>query len=117
MFGPIPDAGEKIARRDPELGVTAETCAAIYRREQPIMAMVRSWCAADVVQFDEMQALRAENARLREVMVAVLERLESPYSMGDRDRKCAYHLRHALGLEIPKRKHASRPWSPGIPGL
>lgn len=92
------------AHSDPDVLIPAVVCAERYLQAQPIFALVRSWCAAgDVAHFNEMQALRAEVARLHGTIETAIHELESPWG-SDKAGTCAFHLRRALGLAIPKRK-------------
>jgi hypothetical protein len=57
--------------------IPPEKCAEWLREKEPVFAQVREWCGASAVEaFDEMTALRKENARLRTVIGDEVRRLE-----------------------------------------
>lgn len=57
--------------------IPPEKCAEWLREKEPVFAQVREWCGAPAVEaFDELRALRQENARLRTLIGDEVSRLE-----------------------------------------
>lgn len=57
--------------------IPPERCAEWLREKEPVFAQVREWCGAPAVEeFDELNALRRENARLRTLIGDEVSRLE-----------------------------------------
>lgn len=57
--------------------IPPEKCAEWLREKEPVFAQVREWCGAPAVKaFDELKALREENARLRTLIGDEVRRLE-----------------------------------------
>lgn len=72
--------------------VPPEACAEWLHERQPGFDLLRAWCDSAVVErFDEVQALRVEVKRLRELVEQAARRLE-----GFNHPRIARHLRQAL---------------------
>lgn len=57
--------------------VPPSVCATWLQEREPAFALVREWCGAEVVaHFDEIEILRAEVVRLRELVEEAAKRLE-----------------------------------------
>jgi hypothetical protein len=63
--------------RKEQVFIPPEKCAEWLREKEPVFAQVREWCGAPAIKaFDELKALRQENARLRTVIGDEVRRLE-----------------------------------------
>jgi hypothetical protein len=66
------------SRKEEEVFVPPERSVERLRQEEPVYALVREWCGAPATEsFNELVALREENARLRELIMEESKRLEA----------------------------------------
>ena len=57
--------------------VPAERCAEYLLEREPLFALVREWCGAEAVQqFDELVELRAEVAKLNDILDVALQQID-----------------------------------------
>jgi hypothetical protein len=57
--------------------VPPERYAENLHKREPVFALVREWCGHNEVEhFDEIQSLRAEVARLRELLLSAVKKLD-----------------------------------------
>jgi hypothetical protein len=66
------------SRKEEEVFIPPERSAERLREQEPVFALVREWCGVPATEaFNELLALREENARLRDLIIEETRRLEA----------------------------------------